>query len=69
MFFEAINSHNSTNIKILPRSPGSSTKLGNASPKGGLAFFWESFIIIFLKIGQVFKNTVALRILLLLDLI
>jgi hypothetical protein len=23
--------------------------LGNATPKGGLAFFWESFIIIFLK--------------------
>ena len=23
--------------------------LGNATPKGGLAFFWESFIIIFLN--------------------
>jgi hypothetical protein len=22
--------------------------LGNATPKGGLAFFWESFVIIFL---------------------
>ena len=33
--------------KLLPNR----SHLGNASPKGGLAFFWERFIIIFLKLA------------------
>ena len=34
--------------KLLPNR----SHLGNASPKGGLAFFWGSFIIIFLKLAE-----------------